>query len=227
MGGGVSISDLRRIERAGPRAAFGFKSTVNVWASLEDSVNPYAKPISSVKYENHMTYEAMMYMALTAFASGSTYFQNCYIGLVDGSKASGGVSNFTDAASTITTGTVNYPTTNDWAEMTNYTQGVRQALVGPGIAPTTRTPSGGVLPFAAPSSPAVTMTGGTGGGSISGIFYICGQSAFGVSAVQSWWASNYTTNGPVLMSVAIGSIQSFTAAEVITVTPITFTATAG
>lgn len=219
------IRGLRAFLAKHPGMRMGFKGRVNIWDSVEDSINPYAHPASYADYKNHMTYEGLDYFANCGLASGSTFFQACYIGLVDGAKASGGTSNFTDLASTITSGSVSFPTTNNWAEMTNYTQGARQALVGPGIAPTTRSPSGGVLPFAAPSSPAITMTGGGGGGSISGIFFVAGQSAFGVSATQSWWASSYVNNGPCLLSVAIGSIQAFSAAQTITVTPVTFTLT--
>lgn len=63
---------------------------------------------------------------LTKYLKGSSYTATWYVGLID--NASFGALAATDTAAKITNTTPNSPTTNDWQELSEYDETVRQTL---------------------------------------------------------------------------------------------------
>lgn len=63
---------------------------------------------------------------LTKYFKGSGYTAAWFVGLVD--DASFTAFHAAETAAKITTGAPNYPTTNDWKELTAYSESVRQTL---------------------------------------------------------------------------------------------------
>jgi len=63
---------------------------------------------------------------LTKYLKGSSYTATWYVGLIDNSGF--GALAATDTAAKITAAAPNAPTTNDWAELSEYDESVRQTL---------------------------------------------------------------------------------------------------
>ena len=69
---------------------------------------------------------------LDKYLAGNTYTAAWYMGLVDaanfGNGTGGAGFDNSDTAAKITTGAPNYPTTNDWAEWTSYSEATRPSI---------------------------------------------------------------------------------------------------
>lgn len=209
----------------GIRPHLGVTYKISVWEDHAASVNPLAKPIAEQVVRNHMAYEGLDYVNNCAFASGSTFFPSSsfglYVGLVNGAYSTS-VSNYSDRATLITTSAPSGTpgtTPNYWSELTNFQSPTtsRQAM---GSLTFSGSGSGGLIQVVTTGT-APSFTGGSGGGSVMGAFLIAGVTpgvaTYGASGAASYYYGGAAT-GTSLISVAIGSVLSFSAAQVITVT---------
>ena len=214
----------RRVVENGVGPAFSFR--LKVFDAVEDFWNPFARPAAVTgAICNHFSYEGADYFCNTALAGttllGSPTFQTPYVGLVNGANGSYQTSGYADTGFGIVASGTPSGGQNQWIELTNYSGTTRQALG----ALTYGTISGSgfqLIGFGTPPS----FVGGSGGGSVSGAFFIAGASAQG-SSTKSYYTSTAATNGPNLLSTAIASPTSFSAAQTIAVTSITLSITLG
>lgn len=196
----------------------GFAYKIQIWKAGEGPSTPGAVPISEQIVRNHMTYEGMDYICNCAFASGSTFFQTAYVGLLNGAFSA--TSNYADTGAKITTGAQS-GATNSWTELINFTGGTLRQSLG---ALTYGTISGAQFQLVGTGSPP-SFVGGGGGGSVSGAFLLTGSNAFGPTSPASFYGGGGTPGGPNLISVAVGSPTAYSAGQTISVTPITLTLT--
>ncbi len=221
------------IDSLGVGIGFGYK--IEIFPAGVDPRRDGARPRFSQIIKNHMTYEGMDYICNTAFAAGS-FYQSAYVGLVNGFYAAP-VSNFTDTAFQITTSTPGaggVGVTNAWSEITTASSGstvtntTRQLVFTATNSPLTYGTISGAQFQLTGIPPAASFVGGSGGGTIWGVFLVVGTSTFGVASTRSFYNGGSTTppSGPCLISVALaGSTTPYTNGETIQVTPISLTLT--
>lgn len=220
--------ERRRVLAARPatnglKPAFAFR--LKIFDTFEDFINPFARAHQSPVICNHFSQEGGDYFCNCALAGttliGSPTFQSPFVGLVNGANGSYQTSGFTDTGSHIVSSGTPGGGQNQWIELTNYSGTTRQALGGL----TYGTVSGSTFQLVGFGTPP-SFVGGGGGGSVSGAFFIAGASAQGASTA-SFYTSSGVTNGPNLLSTAIGSPTAFSAGQTIAVTSISLTLTLG